>query len=74
MLYECSHCKKRLYIEEEFIDHMKNVHMNMINDARVVKNELTALDNDLKKVRQQGDVIQMEAARSATEESKVKWR
>lgn len=53
---------------------MKNVHMNMINDARVVKNELTALDNDLKKVHQQGDVIVMEAARSATEERKVKWR
>jgi hypothetical protein len=74
MLYVCNHCKKRLYIEEEFIDHMKNVHMNMINDARVVKNELTALDNDLKKVHQQGDVIVMEAARSATEERKVKWR
>ena len=74
MLLECNHCKKLLYSEEEFIDHIKNVHMKMINDAWVVKNERMALDNDLKRVRQQGDVIQMEAARSATEERNVRWR
>ena len=63
-----------MYVEDEFMDHIKNAHLTGINDERVVQNEMTAYCNDLKKVRQQGDVIQMEAARSATEESKVKWR
>ena len=74
MIYECKYCKKRLYVEAEFTDHIKSVHLNVINDERVVKNELATIDNDLKKVKEQEGAIQMEASKFNTEENRVKWR
>ena len=74
MIYECKYCKKRFYVEAEFTDHVKNVHLNVIHDDRLVKHELASIDHDLKKVRQQEGAIQMEATKFAVEENRVKWR
>merc|ERR1711994_140402 len=74
MIYECKYCKKRLYVEAEFTDHIKNVHLNGLDDERVVKHELASIDHDLKKVKEQEGAIQVEATRFAVEENRVKWR
>ena len=74
MIYECKYCKKRLYVEEEFVDHIKSVHLNGINDANVIKNEMTSINNDMKKVHQQEDLIKTETSKSLTEDTKAKWR
>ena len=70
MIYECNICQKLLYVEEEFVDHIKSVHLDEVEDDIAVMSEMIAFYSDLKKVRQQEDDIQLEAARSATEKNK----
>ena len=69
MIYECNICQKLLYVEEEFVDHIKTVHLDEVNDEIAVMSELITINSDLIKVRQQEDVTQLEAAKSATEKN-----
>jgi 16S rRNA U1498 N3-methylase RsmE len=41
-------CKKRVYFDEGYVDHIKTVHMNESNDEIVVFSERTSFYNDLK--------------------------
>ena len=69
MIYECNICQKRLYVEEEFVDHIKSEHLDEINDEIAVTSEMIALYSELKKAKQQEDILQLEAAKSATEKN-----
>ena len=63
MIYECNICQKLLYVEEEFVDHIKTLHLDEINDEIGAMSELITFYSDLKKARQQ-DVV--DCAQSVT--------
>ena len=70
MIFECNVCQKILYVEEEFVDHIKTVHLDEVEDEIAVTAEMITLYSDLKKAKMQEDELTMEAARSAVEKSK----
>ena len=69
MIYECNLCQKFLYVEEDFVDHIKSVHMEEVDDEITVMSEMIAFYSDLKKVRKNEDMLLLEP-KSATEKMK----
>lgn len=60
MIYECSVCRKLVYIEDEFAEHIKDVHLSEVDDELIVISEMIAFYSDLKKTRQQEAITQHE--------------
>ena len=68
MIYECSVCRKLVYIEDEFVEHIKDVHLSAVDDEFVVISEMIAFYSDLKKLRQQEAITQHEVELAAESE------
>ena len=68
MIYECNICQKLLYVEEEFVDHIKTLHLDEVNDEIGVMSELITFYSDLKKARQQ-DMVDGEAQSATPKEN-----
>ena len=60
MIYECNICQKLVYLEEEFIEHIQEVHLSEIEDEVLVISEMIAFYSDLKKTRRQEAFTQRE--------------
>lgn len=65
MIYECSVCLKIVYLEDEFVDHIKDTHLSEVDDELVVISEMIAFYSDLKKTRQQEAITKQEVELAA---------
>ena len=68
MIYECNICRNLFYVEEEFVDHIQEIHLSEIVDDVLVISEMIAFYSDLKKVRQQEAIIQQQVVQAAESE------
>ena len=53
MIYECRICNKLVYLEDEFVEHIKETHLSNVEDEVVFLSEMVAFYSDLRKARQQ---------------------
>ena len=53
MIYECNICQKLVYLEDEFVDHIKDIHLSDVDDEVVLLSEMVTFYSDLKKARKQ---------------------
>ena len=60
MIYECSICRKIVYLEDEFVDHIKEVHLSEVDDEIELLSEMISFYSDLKKTRRQEALLQKE--------------
>ena len=67
MIYECRVCQKLVYVEEEFVDHVKDVHLTGIEDEVILISELVTFYSELRDARRQESLTQRQA-RSSTED------
>ena len=58
MIYECSVCCKLVYLEDEFVEHIKDIHLSEVDDEVVLMSEMIAFYSDLKKTRKQEAITQ----------------
>ena len=68
MIYQCNICRNLFYVEEEFVDHIQEIHLSEIEDDVLVISEMIAFYSDLKKVRQQEAIIQQQVVQAAESE------
>ena len=68
MIYECSICLNLFYVEEEFVEHIQEIHLSDIDDDVLVISEMIAFYSDLKKVRQQEAITQQQVVEAADSE------
>ena len=53
MIYACTICKKIVYIEDEFVEHVKRVHLGTVEDEIVLISEMVTFYSDLKRTQRQ---------------------
>ena len=53
MIYECRICNKLVYLEDEFVEHIKEAHLSNVEDEVVFLSEMVTFYSDLRKARQQ---------------------
>ena len=68
MIYECNICQKLVYLEEEFVDHIKEIHLSEIEDEVVLISELITFYSELKAARRQESLTQQEVQSSVEDE------
>ena len=68
MIYECRLCQKLVYVEEEFVDHVKDVHLTGIEDEVVLISELVTFYSQLRHARRQESLAQQQARSSIEDE------
>ena len=68
MIYECNLCQKLVYLEDEFVEHIKDIHLSEVDDEIVLLSEMVAFYTDLKKARQQEALTYQEVELAAESE------
>ena len=68
MIYECNLCRNLFYVEEEFVEHIQEIHLSEVDDELLVISEMIAFYSDLKRVRQQETLIQQQVEEASESE------
>lgn len=68
MIYNCNICQKLVYLEDEFVDHIKEIHLSEVDDEVVVISEMVTFYSDLKKARQQEALVHQDVELAAESE------
>ena len=70
MIYECNICQKLVYLEDEFVDHIKEVHLPEYEEDDVVLiSELVTFYSELKKARRRESLTQQQVESAVEDES-----
>ena len=68
MMYDCNICQLLVYVEDEFVEHIKRTHLSDTEDEILLMSEIISLYSDMKKARRQEETIRRDVELAANVE------